>query len=104
MAMRTSSRRLSPGGNAIPLILRPVLRAYFLGYLSSTTPRVLTLLLTYLSRKKKNDRGKRNDSAFLSSLLGILRGGLELQRFPTFCAALVGGSTFLQARDALPPC
>lgn len=55
-----------------------------------------------MNRRKKNVEGKRNDDAFFSSLLGILRGGLELQRFPTFCAALVGGSTFLQARD-IPP-
>ncbi|CAG8976376.1 hypothetical protein HYALB_00006148 [Hymenoscyphus albidus] len=96
MAIETTTNQGRPLRlrNNVPLSLRPVLRAYFLGYLSSTAPRVLTLLLTYLGRRNKDVEGK--DSKFLSSLLGILRGGLELQRFPTFCAALVGGSTFLQ--------
>ncbi|KAI9055549.1 hypothetical protein LZ554_000496 [Drepanopeziza brunnea f. sp. 'monogermtubi'] len=79
----------------IPLLLRPVIRAYVLGYASSTAPRVLTLLLTQLSRKRKNINEKPHDY-FFSSLLRILRGGLELQRFPTFCAAIVGGSTLLE--------
>ncbi|PQE10564.1 integral membrane protein [Rutstroemia sp. NJR-2017a BVV2] len=82
----------------IPLILRPLIRAYLLGYASSTGPRLLTLCLVHLSRRRKNINEKL-DEYFLSSFLKILRGGLELQRFPTFCAALVGGSTFLQARD-----
>lgn len=90
----------------IPLLLRPVLRAYVLGYASSTAPRILTLLLTHLSRKRKNI-DERPDDYFLYSLLRILKGGLEPQRFPTFCAALVGGSTLLEARDppssSLPP-
>ncbi|CAG8959961.1 hypothetical protein HYFRA_00012678 [Hymenoscyphus fraxineus] len=100
MAIKTTTKQGRPLRlrNNVPLSLRPVLRAYFLGYLSSTAPRVLTLLLTHLSRRNKDVEGK--DSKFLSSLLGILRGGLELQRFPTFCAALVGGATFLQARDS----
>ena len=82
----------------IPPALRPVLRAYALGYASSTVPRLLTLLLTHLSRRRKNIDEKPEDY-FAASLLRILQGGLELQRFPTFCAALVGGSTLLQARD-----
>ncbi|PQE30014.1 integral membrane protein [Rutstroemia sp. NJR-2017a WRK4] len=82
----------------IPLILRPLIRAYLLGYASSTGPRLLTLCLVHLSRRRKNI-DERLDEYFLSSFLKILRGGLELQRFPTFCAALVGGSTSLQARD-----
>ncbi|KAH7351008.1 hypothetical protein BKA65DRAFT_395759 [Rhexocercosporidium sp. MPI-PUGE-AT-0058] len=72
----------------IPLLLRPVIRAYVLGYASSTAPRVLTLLLTHLSQRRKNIDEKPDDH-FLHSLIRILRGGLELQRFPTFCAALV---------------
>ncbi|KAM3065307.1 hypothetical protein ACMFMF_011245 [Clarireedia jacksonii] len=82
----------------IPLILRPLIRAYLLGYISSTGPRLLTLCLVHLSRKRRNI-DENSEKYFLSSFLKILRGGLELQRFPTFCAALVGGSTFLQARD-----
>jgi hypothetical protein len=99
--MQTSSLKL-PRGTAlqqkVPPLLRPVLRAYVLGYASSTAPRLLTLLLTHLSRRRKNIDEKPDDD-FGLSLVRILRGGLELQRFPTFCAALVGGSTLLEARD-----
>ncbi|PBP21947.1 integral membrane protein [Diplocarpon rosae] len=76
----------------IPLLLRPILRAYVLGYASSTAPRILTLLLTHRSRRRENV-DKKPDHAFFYSALRILRGGLELQRFPAFCAAIVGGST-----------
>ncbi|EKD21391.1 integral membrane protein [Drepanopeziza brunnea f. sp. 'multigermtubi' MB_m1] len=54
---------------------------------------------TRLSRRRKIIDEKPHDY-FLSSLLHILRGGLELQRFPTFCAAIVGGSTLLEARPS----
>jgi len=84
---------------AVPPVFRPLLRAYVLGYLSSTTPRLLTLLLITLSPRRTNIDEKPVD-AFLPSLVRILRGGLELQRFSTFCAALAGGSTLLQARDS----
>jgi hypothetical protein len=104
VAMQATSTRLPRGGafvQGVPPALRPVLRAYVLGYASSTAPRLLTLLLTHLSRKRKNIDEKPDDF-FLLSLFRILKGGLELQRFPTFCAALVGGSTLLQARDQPP--
>ena len=104
--MRTMSTRLSGASLSVQMIppaLRPVCRAFVVGYASSTAPRLLTLLLTHLGRKRKNIDEKPDDY-FLLSFLRILKGGLELQRFPTFCAALVGGSTLLQARDrtALP--
>jgi hypothetical protein len=94
VAPRTPWNRsiIEPG---IPPALRPVFRAYILGYASSTAPRLLTLLLTHLSRKRKNT-DEEVDGSFLLSLLRILKGGLEFQRFPTFCAALVGGLTLLQ--------
>ncbi len=82
----------------IPPVFRPVLRAYALGYASSTLPRLLTLVLTTLGRRKKA-LDEKSKIYFLVSVLRILRGGLELQRFPTFCAALVGGSTLLGASD-----
>lgn len=82
----------------VPPALRPVFRAYILGYASSTGPRLLTLLLTHLSRRRKKV-DENSDDPFVLSLFRILKGGLEFQRFPTFCAALVGGSTLLQARD-----
>jgi hypothetical protein len=85
----------------IPPALRPVFRAYLLGYASSTAPRLLTLLLTHLSRRRKIT-DEKIDSSFLQSVFHILKGGLEFQRFPTFCAALVGGSTLLQVRHVTP--
>lgn len=102
--MKAASARplqMSSFERAVPPVLRPVLRAYLLGYASSTAPRVLTLLLLHLSRRRKNIDEKPDDS-FLPSLLRVLKGGLEPQRFPTFCAALVGGSTLFEARDAPP--
>ncbi|KAI6714153.1 integral membrane protein [Diplocarpon mali] len=78
----------------IPLLLRPIVRAYVLGYASSTAPRFLTLLLTHLSRRREK-MDEKPDYSFHYSMLRILRGGLELQRFPAFCAAIVGGSTLL---------
>lgn len=77
--------------------MRPVLRAYALGYASSTAPRILTLFLTYLGRKRKG-LDEQPERVFLASLRKILRGGLEWRRFPTFCAALIGGSTLFEAR------
>lgn len=87
---------------SIPPVLRPLLRAYALGYASSTVPRLLTLILTQLrGRKDKLDADDPKSSAkprnaFVPALLRILRGGLELQRFPAFCAALVGSATLLE--------
>ncbi|KAH8599417.1 integral membrane protein [Bisporella sp. PMI_857] len=99
MAIQATSRGFNRGSfleqSNLPPVIRPILRAYCLGYASSTTPRLLTLLLTHLSRRRKNIDVSPDDP-FFPSLLRILRGGLELQRFPTFCAALVGGSTILE--------
>ncbi|KAI0799409.1 integral membrane protein [Xylaria sp. FL0064] len=84
---------------AVPPILRPVLRAYVLGYASAVAPRVLTLILQNGARWRKS-RGLKSDTqppqdSFAASLRHILCSGLDLQRFPTFCATLVGGTTFL---------
>jgi hypothetical protein len=80
----------------VPALLRPQIRAYLLGYASTTVPRLLTLLLAYFTKtRKKYVEGEQ----FWSSLRETLRRGLDWQRFPTFCATLVGGSTLLQARD-----
>ncbi|KAI1489142.1 integral membrane protein [Biscogniauxia mediterranea] len=84
---------------SIPPILRPLIRAYVLGYASAVAPRVLTLVLQYASKRRGN-KGPANvtrlHDSFFASLQHILCGGLELQRFPTFCAALVGGTTLLE--------
>lgn len=85
--------RLEP----VPAILRPLIRAYLLGYASSVAPRLLTLVLQLVARKRRKYEAPAQDSrSFVESTQHILRTGLELQRFPTFCAALVGGSTLLQ--------
>ncbi|KAI1084446.1 hypothetical protein F5B20DRAFT_296703 [Whalleya microplaca] len=84
---------------SIPPILRPVIRAYVLGYASAVAPTLLNLVLQHVTRRRRKDATSSatppHDS-FLKSLQRILRGGLELQRFPTFCAVLVGGTTFLE--------
>lgn len=102
---------------AIPVILRPLVRAYLLGYASAVGPRLLTLLLQHLTRwkrgsaKRLSPKGEgegekqshqRKEDPFLQSLRHILRGGLDPRRFPTFCAAIVGGSTLLQVSSCYP--
>ncbi|KAI9644321.1 hypothetical protein NHQ30_007678 [Ciborinia camelliae] len=101
-ALRKGSGSQTPSfDKAIPIILRPLFRAYILGYASSAGPRLLTLFLLHLNRHRKNididPRQGEDEYYFWTSLVGILKGGLEIQRFPAFCAALVGGSTLLQA-------
>jgi hypothetical protein len=79
-------------------LLKPILRAYALGFASSTTPRVLTLLLTHLSKSRRKSVQDAAQDDFFASLVHILAQGLKVQRFATFCALLTGGSTILQAR------
>jgi hypothetical protein len=92
MSLKGSQRRSID--QAVPPGLRPLLRAYILGYASSTAPRLLTLLLTYVSRRRKGEDGSLQ--GLRAAILRTLRSGLDFQRFPTFCATLVGGSTLLQ--------
>jgi hypothetical protein len=80
----------------VPALLRPLIRAYLLGYASSTVPRLLTFFLTHLSSSRR--KGSEEDKAFWPSLRHTLLVGLDWQRFPTFCATLAG-SSLLQARD-----
>ncbi|TGJ87070.1 hypothetical protein E0Z10_g1690 [Xylaria hypoxylon] len=83
---------------AIPPILRPVLRAYILGYASAVAPRVLTLILQNGARWRKGKGLKKETQlqhSFVESLRHTLCAGLDPQRFPTFCATLVGGTTLL---------
>lgn len=87
--------------SSIPLLLRPAVRAYVLGYASSTAPRLLTLLVTHIGRRgrKDGDADEKERETLVNSAVKIVRGGVELQRFATFCGLLVGGTTFIQARD-----
>lgn len=81
--------------DAIPPLLRPLVRAYVLGYASAVAPRLLTLLLQCIITRKR----KGNEIwAHRDQLLKILRIGFEWQRFPTFCALLIGGSALLEVR------
>lgn len=87
----------------VPPLLRPVLRAYLIGYASAVGPRLLTLILQHVSRRSKKkcqtcEEDKDKKTSFLDSALHIIRTGFEFERFPTFCAVLVGGSTFLRVR------
>lgn len=86
---------------SIPPVLRPLVRAYVLGYASSTVPRLLALLLAHLTRRRKSQSQKKQDG-LLASAGSILLKGLDPQRFPAFCAVLIGGSTLLEARDDIP--
>ena len=84
--------------HAVPPLLRPLVRAYLLGYASVVAPRLFTLLVQHFTRKSyKGDAARQKvQPSFRESLQHILRSGLEWQRFPTFCAALIGGSTLLE--------
>lgn len=110
MAVDASRRSTSSGGllqlSSISPILRPVFRAYAFGYASAVGPRLLTLILQRLSRRKRRrlSQGRDDDTAsFRSSALHIVRTGFDLQRFPTFCAVLAGGSTLLLVRRRQTP-
>ncbi|KAL7795242.1 hypothetical protein V8C37DRAFT_374940 [Trichoderma ceciliae] len=97
-------RSLQPKGplsfQSLPVALRPLVRAYLLGYASAVAPRLLTLILQFISKKRRSAKkylsGDRDERSFKDSAIRILRTGLDPRRFPTFCAALVGGSTLLQ--------
>ncbi len=67
-------------------IVNPVLRAYALGYLASTGPRLLAFLGT-VRRKDISVNGK------LKLLTTILRTSTEPHRFPTAAALIVAGAT-----------
>jgi hypothetical protein len=46
-------------------------------------------------RKQKSTDSPEKRRTFLESAARILRIGLELHRFPAFCAVLVGGTSLL---------
>lgn len=95
--LRHQNKTIKASTDRLRELLQPLLRAYALGYASSTTPRLLTLLVTLVTRQSKDGEDRRFQRALFSAYR-ILRGGLELQRFPTFCAALIGGTSLLQVR------
>ncbi|EJT79193.1 integral membrane protein [Gaeumannomyces tritici R3-111a-1] len=102
MALHEAPRALRAPGRAawdrsVPPLLRPMLRAWALGYGSSVAPRVLTLVIqTFARGRNLKNTAQQPRPPFLRALIHILCGGLDPQRFPTFCALLVGGTTLLQ--------
>ncbi|PSR93665.1 integral membrane protein [Coniella lustricola] len=87
-------------------LLRPIVRAYLLGYGFTVGPRLLTVLAKHLSQclgAAKRQRATseslalpKQSSHLVESLCRILSAGAQVNHFPTFCAALVGGSTLLE--------
>lgn len=75
--------------NRVISLTKPLARAYFFGYLSSTSPRIINVLAALARRKI-------SPSVAIHRLLQIFRQAAELNRFPAFCGILVGGSTLLQ--------
>ncbi|KAK4042314.1 hypothetical protein C8A01DRAFT_33663 [Parachaetomium inaequale] len=100
MAAATSPR--PRWDSAIAPILRPLVRAYLFGYASAAGPRLLTLVLQHAARRRRDSkqtttaRDTPPAEPFLPALQRILLGPLGAQSFPAFCAALVGGTTFLE--------
>lgn len=91
------SRRGPLSLDAVPEILRPLIRAYLLGYATAVGPRLLTLVLQYVAKRRRSQLSPDlDDSSFTKSAKYTVRMGFNLQRFPTFCAVLAGGSTILQ--------
>ncbi|KAG5940135.1 hypothetical protein E4U59_002638 [Claviceps monticola] len=88
--------------SSIPSALRPLVRAYLLGYASAVLPRLSTLFLQHLARRKPRRPDytlpdTHSDESLYISCQHVLRTALHPYKFPAFCAVLVGGSTLLQA-------
>lgn len=98
--LRQQNKSIKASTDRLREILLPLVRAYALGYASSTTPRLLTLLVTLVTGQSKDGEDRKFQRALFSACR-ILRGGLELQRFPTFCAALIGGTDLLKVCRSL---
>ncbi|PCD19144.1 unnamed protein product [Fusarium graminearum] len=86
--------------DSVPEILRPLIRAYLLGYASAVAPRLLTLVLQHVAKRRRKAANQLSldldDSSFFKSAIRIVKTGFNPQRFPTFCAILAGGTTLLQ--------
>ncbi|KAF3482802.1 uncharacterized protein GIQ15_02126 [Arthroderma uncinatum] len=71
-------------------VLKPVARAFALGYLTTTLPK----LISFLKTLQRRDLGTAEK---LQRLIRILHCGFKWDRFPAFCALLAGGSSILPA-------
>ncbi|KAF2199605.1 hypothetical protein GQ43DRAFT_111501 [Delitschia confertaspora ATCC 74209] len=79
-----------PRGRFPVQLAKPLLKAYLLGLVSSTAPRIIKVLV--LAAK-----GKLDHKSVTYSLASIIQKAVAWYRFPAFCGVLVGGSTLLQA-------
>ncbi|GAQ06539.1 hypothetical protein ALT_3860 [Aspergillus lentulus] len=102
---------LARGNRSKARILQPVLRAYAIGYISSTTPRLVSYLRRLkddrLSNKEKLEelisfnlagrypKNTKDKLTLIVQLSRTLTNAIRLDSFPTFCALLVAGSTVL---------
>jgi hypothetical protein len=86
--------------DSVPEILRPLIRAYLLGYASAVAPRLLTLVLQHVAKRRRKAAKQLpsdiDDGSFFKSAVYIVKTGFNPQRFPTFCAILAGGTTLLK--------
>lgn len=113
MAVSPSPRRRWDSN--IPTVFRPLVRAYLFGYASAVGPRLLTLLLQHAARHRRSKQQQQKqqqtgptsdpqrDEAFLAGLRRILLGPLSCRSFPTSCAVLIGGATFLEVSLSICP-
>lgn len=86
--------------SSVPPSLRPIFRAYLLAYASVVAPKLVSLVAHRLTKLYRDAQGtgagRGPQTSFLVSLRRILGDALHPQRFPTFCALLIGGSTWLK--------
>lgn len=80
---------------AVPPPLRPALRAFLLGYASAVGPRLVGLLARYVKARRSREEVERKEPVG-QRLRAALASGFGWDRFPAFCALLIGGSTFLE--------
>ncbi|KAL1954052.1 hypothetical protein VTO42DRAFT_1786 [Malbranchea cinnamomea] len=84
-SLRTRSTPVDPR-----LVLAIALRAYGLGYLTTTGPRLISFVRILL-KQNVNNRDK------IRHLLRILCRAFRWTSFPTFCALLAGGSALVES-------
>lgn len=98
IALRSNQRGLLKL-DAVPEILRPLIRAYLLGYASAVAPRLLTLILQHAAKRRRNTAQQltldSEEASFVKAAAHVVKTGFNPKRFPAFCAVLAGGSTLL---------
>src|ERR1044071_4678442 len=83
LSLVKSSTRSAPRrkwDDGIPLVLRPLVRAYLLGYASAVAPRLLTLLLQLLTRLKHGGTGRKHTTAATTQDAEKARGHRRLRQ------------------------